>query len=147
MAFSCSSGSTIRLAVMLAAIGLTLAETGIAADRKRPLESFTGTIMDALHRPASTVAVMLQSGDGRAITHSTTDEHGHFRMSESLVGNYALVTQKRGFKSATKFIVLPLRAGERLEIVLESEAALNLPVNASRIVQNGLSLSGTNRYT
>ena len=45
-------------------------------------------------------------------------------------------------------IILPKNAGKHFEFVLESKQPLNLPVTANRInPQNGLSQTGTNKYT
>ena len=45
-------------------------------------------------------------------------------------------------------IVLPQSSGKHLDLVLESQEALTVPVSATRIrAQNGLSASGTNKYT
>src|ERR1700732_3929677 len=153
MAFFHPSRRAIQPTVMLVSVGLALclALSGTAASagqKQAALQPLTGTVTDALRRPVPAVVVTLQSGDGRPITQSTTDDHGQFRLSDSLVGTYALVTRRKGFKRATKIIILPRNAGEHLEIVLESEAALTLPLSASRFYpQNGLSQTGTNRYT
>jgi hypothetical protein len=55
----------------------------------------------------------------------------------------------KGFKPAIKVVQLVAgRARKPLELVLESESALSFPLTASRIdPQNGLSRTGTNKYT
>jgi hypothetical protein len=59
-----------------------------------------------------------------------------------------LVTRRIGFKQGTMILVLPQSSGKRLGLVLESLEALTVPVSASRIrAQNGLSASGTKKYT
>ena len=149
MAFVHPSRRAIRLATLLLSVGLALSRTGVSAGQKpASLQPLTGTITDALRRPVPAVMVTLQSGDGRIIARTVTDEHGQFRLSVSLAGTYALATHKRGFKPATKIIIFPRRSGTGLEIVLEAEAALTLPVSAHRFpAQNGLSPTGTNKYT
>ena len=130
-------------------VSLALATTGAAANQTqsgyRPL---TGTITDALRRPVPGVLVMLRSDNGRTTTEATTDDHGQFRLSKSLPGTYALVTHRKGFTPSTKVIVLPESAVRPLQLVLESEVALSIPVRASRIrAQNGLSPTGNSKYT
>jgi hypothetical protein len=41
------------------------------------------------------------------------------------------VTRREGFKPATRVIVLASSAAQHVEIVLESEAALTLPISVS----------------
>jgi hypothetical protein len=91
---------------------------------------------------------MLRLSNGRTTTEATTDDHGQFQLSESVAGTYTLVTRRKGFRPSTKVIVLPGSAERPVELVLESEVALNIPVRASRIrAQNGLSRTGNNKYT
>jgi outer membrane receptor protein involved in Fe transport len=128
---------------------LALSTTSAAANQTqsdyRPL---TGTVTDALRRPVPGVLVMLRSGKGRTATEATTDDHGQFRLSKSLPGTYVMVTRRKGFTPSTKVIVLPESAERPLELVLESEVALSIPVRVSRIrAQNGLSLMGNSKYT
>ena len=127
---------------------LLLSGTRALAGQKQTAFPLAGTVEDALGRPVPGAIVTLQSGDGRTVTEATTNDHGQFRLSESVAGTYALVTHRKGFKPATKIVILPRSAGKHLEIVLESEEALTLPVNAGLVhPQNGLSQTGTNRYT
>ena len=128
---------------------LALSAIGAWAGQNQPaFQPVTGTITDALRRPVPGVVVMLQSGDGRTIIQSTTDDHGQFRLFESISGTYALVTRRKDFKPSTKIIILPRSTAKHLEIVLESETALTLPITAGRFhPQNGVSQTGTSRYT
>lgn len=119
------------------------------ADQKHTaLQPLIGIVSDALGRPVAGVIVMLLSNNGRTIAEAITDARGHFRLHESTAGTYALMTRRKGFKSTTIIITLPKNAGSHLGLVLESEQALNLPVSASLLhPQNGLSPTGTNKYT
>src|SRR5271163_2859356 len=128
---------------------LVLSTTSASAtemrSRNHPL---TGIIIDALRRPVPDVLVMLRLVNGRTTTETTTDDHGQFRLSESVAGTYTLVTHGKGFKLSTKVIVLPQSAERPLGLVIESEVALNIPVRAKRIrAQNGLSHTGNSKYT
>jgi hypothetical protein len=120
----------------------------LAGQKQTAFQPLTGTITDALRRPVPGVVVTLQSDDGRTIAAAITDDHGQFRLPEGSAGTYALTARRKGFKPATMIIILPKSARKHLELVLESEKALTLPVSASRIhPQNGLSQTGTNKYT
>ena len=128
---------------------LTMFEVKAWADQKHTaVQPLIGTVSDALGRPVARVIVMLQSNNGRTIAESITDTRGGFRLRESSPGTYALVTRRKGYKPTTMIISLPRNAANRLELVLESEQPLNLAVNASLLrSQNGLSETGTNKYT
>ena len=127
---------------------LALSGSKAVAGQKQTAFPLAGTVADALGRPLPGAIVTLQSGDGRTVTEATTNDHGQFRLSESVAGTYALVTHRKGFKPAAKIVILPRSAGKHLEIVLESEEALTLPVSAGLVhPQNGLSQTGTNKYT
>jgi outer membrane receptor protein involved in Fe transport len=109
---------------------------------------FNGIVEDALRRPVPDVILTLLAPDGRMIDEVVTDEHGKFQLPQALAGSYALNTRKKGFKATTTIITLPSSMSKPLEVVLESEVALDVPVRASRVrAQNGLSHSGNNKYT
>ena len=114
---------------------LVLSGSKALAGQKQPAFPLAGTVADALGQPVPAAIVTLQSGDGRTVTEATTNDHGQFRLSESVAGTYALVTHRKGFKPATKIVILPRSVGKHLEIVLESEEALTLPVSASRFIR------------
>ena len=136
--------SSVALLVCLSLSGTT----ALAGQRQAPFQPLNGTVEDALSRPVPGVFVRLQSSDGRTIGEAVTDDHGQFRLPEGSAGTYALKAQRKGFKPATMIVILPKSARKHLELVLESEQALNLPVSANRIrPQNGLSQTGTNKYT
>ena len=63
-------------------------------------------------------------------------------------GTYVLMTRKKGYKPATKVVVLSPRTLNSVDLVLESEQALTVAVHATRLrAQNGLSPTGTSKYT
>ncbi len=132
----------------LVALMLCLPSHVAIALAQSPLPPFNGIVEDALRRPVSDVVVTLLSADDRIIAEVTTNEHGQFRLRQGLAGTYALKTHKQGFKPTISIITLPNHASKPLELVLESEVALNVPVKASRVrAQNGLSHTGNNKYT
>lgn len=111
-------------------------------------QAFGGSIIDALHRPIEGVLVELRSSSGATVARAVTDERGAFRLTKQNPGAYTFLTRKKGFKPATKQIVLSESGQKSLELVLESEQPLSLPITA-RVArpQNRLSASGTNKYT
>ena len=120
----------------------------MAGQKQTAFPPIAGTVTDALRRPLPGVVVTLQSSAGQTVASAVTDDHGQFRLPEGSAATYALKARRKGFKPATMIVIFPQRARKQLELVLESEQALNLPVSASRIrPQNGLSQSGTNKYT
>ncbi|MGP0083665.1 MAG: TonB-dependent receptor domain-containing protein [Steroidobacteraceae bacterium] len=139
----------VHLSSVALLVCLALSETEALAGQKQTISPpLAGTVADTLRRPLPGVVVTMQSGDGRTVARAITDDHGQFRLPESTAGSYLLVTQRKGFKPATMIIILPSSARKHLELVLESEKALTLPVTAYRInPQNGLSPSGANKYT
>jgi outer membrane receptor protein involved in Fe transport len=108
-----------------------------------------GSIKDMLGRPIAGATVSLESQDGGRSERTTSNDQGGFRMDTHNAGSYTLKARKTGFKPALKAVQLfPNRPHKPLELVLESENALSLPLSASRIYpQNGLSKAGTNKYT
>jgi hypothetical protein len=63
-------------------------------------------------------------------------------------GTYDLTVQKSGFKRASEVLILPASRRTPLDLVLESEHALTVPVTASRVhPQNGLTATGVSKYT
>jgi outer membrane receptor protein involved in Fe transport len=119
-----------------------------AGQKESVSQYIAGTVKDALGRPIPRATVTLQSGDGQTIAETVTDDRGLFRLPQGVAGTYALVARKKGFKQGTIIIALPENLGKHLNLVLESQQALTVLVSATRIrAQNGLSVSGTNKYT
>lgn len=131
------------------ALFLTIPGGAAWAGQKQSVAQFVaGTVKDALGRPIASATVTLQSADGRTIAQTTSDDKGLFRLPQGRVGTYAVVTRRKGFKQRTMIIALPESSAKHLEVALEAQEALTVPVSATRIrAQNGLSASGTNKYT
>jgi outer membrane receptor protein involved in Fe transport len=107
----------------------------------------SGKVEDALGRPVAGVIVTLDHA-GKKIAFTTTNDSGEFRLLAVSDGLHLLTTRRKGYKSAVIVIAVPPKTRTPLIMMLESEAALTLPVTASRIQpQNGLSSTGTNKYT
>ena len=112
-----------------------------------PSGGVTGTVTDALGRPLSNVSVELRSSNGKVVSRGETNRDGNFQLPLAKAGAYTLVTHKRGFKPATRFILLPDNKTS-VNLVLEAQEALNVPIKANRIrAQNGLSRAGNSKYT
>jgi len=119
-----------------------------AGQKQSVAQYVAGTVKDALGRPIADATATLQSADGHTIAQAITDNRGLFQLPQRKAGTYALVTRRKGFKPGTMIIVLPQSSGKHLDLVLEAQEALTVPVSATRIrAQNGLSASGTNKYT
>ncbi len=111
-------------------------------------QRISGTITDALGRPAAKVEVTLRAQSGAQIAKTRTDEEGRFTLKGIAYGTYVLLTRKKGFKPAMKVVVLSKRTLNSFDLVLESEDTLTVAVHAARLsAQNGLSSTGTSKYT
>jgi hypothetical protein len=128
---------------------LTLFATiGSAAENHVIVRPISGTVKDTLGRPLAGVTVTLESGDRKIVLNATTDSRGVFRLPEPAPGTYALTARRMGYWRATTIVQIPQAVANPIDIALESEQALTLSVTASRIrAQNGLSATGTNKYT
>jgi outer membrane receptor protein involved in Fe transport len=105
-------------------------------------------VKDALGRPVSKVEVALLTQSGVEVGTTRTDEQGRFRLNGIPSGTYVLLTRQKGFKPASKVVVLPQRTPTPISFVLESEQALTVAVKATRLrPQNGISSTGANKYT
>jgi outer membrane receptor protein involved in Fe transport len=139
----------ICAALALAPLIILLTVSGSAAAQKQLMsQSAAGTVRDALGRPMMGAVVILRAADGRTVARTTSGEHGQFKLTAPARGNYDLIVQKSGFKPAREVLVLPASTRTPLDLVLESEQALTVPVSASRVrAQNGLTATGASKYT
>ena len=138
----CAAIAIAPLLILLTVGGST------AAGKSLTSESAAGTVKDALGRPVKNALVILRAADGRTVARTTSGEHGQFRLTEPERGTYDLTVQKSGFKPAIEVLVLPASRRTLLDLVLESEQALTVPVGASRVhPQNGLTATGASKYT
>jgi outer membrane receptor protein involved in Fe transport len=112
------------------------------------VQSLSGTVTDTLHRPVPGVTVTLRSADGSTAATTSTDANGGFRLHALSDHAYSLTAQRKGFKFAIRRVLLTSSSRKPVELVMESETALVLPISAAQIrPQNGLSEAGTNKYT
>ncbi|MBV8771135.1 MAG: TonB-dependent receptor, partial [Deltaproteobacteria bacterium] len=125
-----------------------LPNIGSSGEKHAIARPVSGTAKDALGRPLAGVTVVLESGDQKIVLKATTDDHGVFRLSEPGPGTYALTARRMGYRPSTIIVQVPQGVANPIDIALESEQALTLSVTTTRIrAQNGLSPTGTNKYT
>jgi outer membrane receptor protein involved in Fe transport len=112
------------------------AETGAAVP-----QSVTGTVKDALGHPILGATVGLQNARGRIIGRTKTDSEGHFTFKAVRRGAYAIVAHKSGFKPGTAVLTVSGARPAAIEVALEAEAAVTVPVIAKRLneARNALS--------
>jgi outer membrane receptor protein involved in Fe transport len=139
----------ICAALVLASVIVLPTVGSAAAVQKRVIpQSAAGTVKDALGRPVAGAAMVLRAADGRLVARTTSGEHGQFKLQAPGPGTYELIVHKSGFKDARKVLVLPARIKTPFDIGLESEQALTVAVQTTRLKpQNGLSSTGANKYT
>ncbi len=129
-------------------LGVIVFGSNAQSGQNQAKEPISGTAIDALRRPVSGVAVTLRSQEGRSIGEAVTDAEGNFRLMVRASGKFVLTTRRKGFKPSSKIIVSPADANAHLQLVLEAEQQLTLPVQATELNrQNGLSPTGNNKYT
>ena len=135
----------VCLLTLIAPIG----HLGITKAAQTPSSNVvTGSVKDSLGRAMSEVEVTLQAKGGAEIAKTRTDERGRFTLQGISGGTYVLLARKKGFKPATKIVVSAQRTPASLELVLESEQALTVAVEATQLhAQNGLTSAGANKYT
>ena len=128
----------------------------IAANAAEPAgtaaQTVRGTVNDALGRPLSNVAVMLQASDGHVVAQTTTSDTGEFSFGGVAPGNYAVIAEKGTFKKATAVVGVATKAPPPVVLAMESSSAIDLKVTAQRLdkARNGLSPetgSSTYRFT
>jgi outer membrane receptor protein involved in Fe transport len=149
MAFTPSSVRAVSLAVLLLCSVPCRGQAGnpYAGPPRRQATFVAGRVEDALRRAIVGANVTLRSLDGKIILTTSTDAQGRFRFRKGGAGTYMLSARKAGFGQAARIIDLPRAGGGQIDITLAAKS-LSLPVTASRIQpQNGLSRSGTNKYT
>jgi outer membrane receptor protein involved in Fe transport len=92
-----------------------------------------GTVRDALERPLPEADVRLESVDGKTVGRDRTGANGSFGFADVTPGTYAIVAAKQGFDPATAVVtVLDSKVGTQ-DLVLASQAALDLNVTAKRL--------------
>src|SRR5262249_6829513 len=122
-----------RLWMMLSCMLLPMAlplEAASATQKQGMSFIVEGSIKDLLGRPIPGASVSLESQEGRRSEQTTSNDHGAFRLDADKAGSYTLKARRHGFKPATRVIqLLSNRPSHKpLELVLESESALSLPL-------------------
>src|SRR5262249_32963526 len=114
-----------------------------AADAQTVPRSATlaGSVKNTIGSAIAAVKLTLQSTDGKAVATTTTDDRGSFSFSAIKPGNYAIIAEKSGFKTATSIAVAQAGQTKTVAVSMESQQALSLPVLAKRLdrARNALS--------
>jgi len=121
----------------------------VAESRAGKLIEIRGVIKDAVGHPVQGVSVVLKNRSDKQVGAATSGENGEFVISAPQHGVYGLVLTKEGFKTATRMVTAGAQE-KPIEIGMESESELSLPVVAERLnkARNGLSpTTGGSSYT
>lgn len=112
-----------------------------AVEQTAPVKmiAIRGAVLDALKRPIPGVSLELQSASGKTLRRVTSNARGEFTFRRVPAGIYAVVAHKRGFKLAT--IILEAGTAKPVELTLESEQPLSLPVIVAQLNQARNALS------
>src|SRR3984893_9464810 len=92
-----------------------------------------GVIKDALQRRIPGAQVRLDSGAGRVVGRTTTDDQGRFSFTGITAGTYVVVAEKTGFEVATAVITLTETAGASAELTLASVKPLDVNVALKKL--------------
>jgi outer membrane receptor protein involved in Fe transport len=96
-------------------------------------QNISGAVKDALGRPLGGVRVALQTSAGKEASASTSDKEGRFEFKQVAPGVYAVVAEKKGFKTATAIVSVTGKPIKPIALALESQAALSMAVVAERL--------------
>ncbi|HEX4112093.1 MAG TPA: TonB-dependent receptor [Stellaceae bacterium] len=95
-------------------------------------EAVRGVAWDALRRPLGSVAVRLETADGKTVARNRTGEDGRFVLRGVAPGIYSLIGERAGFATATAIVTVRAN-GATADLTLASAAALDLRVTAERL--------------
>jgi hypothetical protein len=92
-----------------------------------------GVIKDALQRPIQGAQLRLESGAGRVVGRTTTDDQGRFAFTGIAAGTYVVVAEKTGFEVATAVITVSETEGASAELTLASVKPLDVNVALKKL--------------
>ena len=92
-----------------------------------------GVIKDALQRPIPGAQLRLESGAGRVVGRTTTDDQGRFAFTGIAAGTYVVVAEKTGFEVATAVITVSETEGASAELTLASVKPLDVNVALKKL--------------
>ncbi len=104
--------------------------------------AMSGTITDTQGHAVENAEVSIQDSTGATVRQTRTGRDGHFTVEGLEAGTWAAVVSTKGGGSTTRIATVePGQASPPLDIVLDSNAPLDVTVNAQRLdrARNGLS--------
>ena len=104
--------------------------------------AMSGTITDTQGHAVENAEVSIQDSTGATVRQTRTGRDGHFTVEGLEAGTWAAVVSTKGGGSTTRITTVePGQASPPLDIVLDSNAPLDVTVNAQRLdrARNGLS--------
>jgi hypothetical protein len=99
-----------------------------------------GVIKDALQRPIPGAQLRLESGAGRVVGRTTTDDQGRFAFTGITAGTYVVVSEKAGFEAATAVVTLTETAGASAELTMASVKPLDVSVALKKLEEARISI-------
>jgi len=87
-----------------------------------------GAIKDALQRPIPGAQLRLESGAGRVVGRTTTDDQGRFMFTGIAAGTYVVAAEKAGFETATAIVTVTETEGASAELTMASVKPLDVNV-------------------
>lgn len=140
-----------RLRLLLAALCIfPISTVGLVANAADNQGTVTGIVKDALGRPIEEATLTVQGPSGSVLAHATSDQRGKFEFHNLANGTYAIEAKKLAFKTAVSIVSVTPKGVKPIEIAMQSETSLSLPVVAQRLdrARNGLSpITGGSVYT
>ena len=116
--------------------------TATAADQpKTSTQDVTGIVNDALGRPIMGVKLILQNGEGKTVSETSSGSDGHFIFKDVAPGVYAVVANKEAFKSGTQIVSVTGAGAKPVTLALQATEALSVAVVAKRLNQARNALS------
>jgi hypothetical protein len=119
---------------LLTGVGIAiLLLTGHPASVWAAAGTVDGVIKDALQRPIPGAQLRLESGAGRVVGRTTTDDQGRFAFTGIAAGTYVVVAEKTGFEVATAVITVSETEGASAELTLASVKPLDVNVALKKL--------------
>ena len=116
----------LALACAMSACGSALAAGSQAG-------SVDGRIDNSLGQPLANITVTVETGDGKKIATTRTDQQGAFHFDGLNPGQYAILATGKGYRPGLDIVAIDAHQAIHRQIVLASKAALEMTVTAQKI--------------